>query len=334
MQPRSIALLLVLSACASNNGAGGDDVGVDAPAGSSDAASDAASDGAGVRAIQTVFVIPLENKADVDIYGNTTSAPYINGLFPTANHATNFNDALPNLVSEPHYVWMEAGTNVFSDRTFSNDNDASMANSTGSTQHVVTQLTAAGVPWMTYQEGIVSHTCPITSSGNYAAKHDPFVFFRDVVGTPPSTTASMCADHHKSYADFATDLAGGQLTGYVFITPDLCHDMHGATSCPSQLVSSSAAIKASDTWLAAELPRIIAYAQTHDAVIFLTWDEGSSTNLIPFLALGSHVVPGASATMYTHSSMLKTVEKIFQLPVLASVASANDFGGMFEPGTF
>lgn len=327
MQPKSIALFLAVTACGSSNPAG-DDTTVDAPAGSVDAPRSQPS------AIRTVFVIPLENKADTAIYGNTGDAPYLNGLFATSNHATQFQDELPNLASEPHYVWMEAGTNVFSDRSFTTDNDASMANTTGSTDHLSTQLTAAGVPWMAYQEGITSHTCPITSSGNYAAKHDPFVFFRDVVGTPPSPTASMCADHHKSYADFAADLAGGQLTGYVFITPDLCHDMHGATSCPAQLVSSGAAIKAGDAWLAAELPKIITYAKTHDAVIFLTWDEGSSTNLIPFLALGSHVVPGMSATMYTHSSLIKTVEKIFHLPVLASVSAANDFGGMFEPGTF
>ncbi len=329
MQPKSIALFLALTACGSSNGVSGDDTTVDAPPGSIDAPPDGSA-----SAIRTVFVIPLENKADTAIYGNTTSAPYINSLFATANHSMNFQDELPNLVSEPHYVWMEAGTNVFSDRSFTTDNDSSMANSTGSTDHLSAQLTAAGVPWMAYQEGITSHTCPITSSGNYAAKHDPFVFFRDVVGTPPSATASLCADHHKSYGDFAADLAGGQLTGYVFVTPDLCHDMHGATSCAGQLVSSAAAIKAGDDWLAAELPRIITYAQTHDAVIFLTWDEGSSTNLIPFLALGSHVVPGMSATMYTHSSLVKTVEKIFHLPVLASVSAANDFGGMFAPGTF
>ena len=43
-------------------------------------------------------------------------------------------------------------------------------------------------------------------------------------------------------------------------------------------------IKAGDTWLSTELPRIIAYTQQHhDAVIFLTWDEGDATNLIPFV---------------------------------------------------
>lgn len=300
---------------------------IDAPG---SAGADAAVD-APAR-IRTVFVIPLENKPDTAIYGNTTDAPYINGLFAIANRATNFKDELPSLDSEPHYVWMEAGTNAFSDHTFTTDNDASATNSTSHTEHLVTQLSAAGVPWMSYQEGIAAGKCPISSTGNYAAKHDPFVFFQDVSGTPPSATNAGCIAHHAPYSQLAADLAGGQLTGFVFITPDLCHDMHGALNCPSGTGSSSN-IRAGDTWLAAELPRIIEYANAHDGVIFLTWDEGNSTNIIPFLALGSHVIAGTSATMYTHSSLLKTIEEIFGVPVLASVTSANDFADMFEPGT-
>lgn len=325
---RAAALCVILVACGGGQGAA-DDVSIDAPSGI-DGTADSPS--GNPHPIRTVFVIPMENKADTAIYGNTTNAPYINGLFAIANRATNFRDELPGLDSEPHYVWMEAGTNVFSDRTFNNDNDPSASNSTASTEHLVTQLTAAGVPWTSYQEGITSNTCPVASTGNYAVKHDPFAFFRDVSGSPPSTSNAGCAAHHKPYAHLAADLAAGTVSGYVFITPDLCHDMHGDLSCPSG-ITSNPNIKAGDTWLAAELPRIITYAQTHDAVIFLTWDEGSATNLIPFLALGSHVKLGTSATMYTHSSMLKTTEELLGVPVLASVAASSDFADMFEPGT-
>jgi hypothetical protein len=324
-------LCLVLAACSSDHrgmNSGGDDD-VDAPGpGSADASVDAP------QRIQTIFVIPLENKADTAIYGNTSDAPYINGLFATANHATMFKDELPSLDSEPHYIWMEAGTNAFTDHTFTNDNDSSTSNSTANTEHLVTQLKTAGIPWMSYQQGITAGKCPISSTGDYAAKHDPFVFFQDVVGSPPSANNTYCADHHKPYttAGFSADLANG-LTGYIFITPDICHDMHGSLSCPSG-ISSSSNIKAGDTWLSQELPRIIEYANTHDAVIFLTWDEGSSTNLIPFLALGAHVKPGTSNVMYTHSSLLKTTEEILGVPVLAKVQDANDFADMFEPGAF
>src|SRR5690348_5987659 len=89
--------------------------------------------------IQHVFVIVLENHGASDIYGNTTHAPYINTtLLPLGGRASNFVDKLPSLPSEPHYVWMEAGTNAFSDRTFTNDNNPSSTNSTSSTAHLST----------------------------------------------------------------------------------------------------------------------------------------------------------------------------------------------------
>jgi len=253
-------------------------------------------------------------------------------LAGAAAHATRFGDALPSLPSEPHYVWMEGGTNAFSDHTFTGDGDATASNSTSNTAHLVTQLAAAGIPWMAYQEGIASHTCPIATSGKYVPKHNPFVFFRDIVGSPPSATTPGCASHHKSYADFAADLAQG-LTGYIFITPDLCHDMHGALTCPSGIFDGPN-IKAGDTWLSKELPRIIAYTQSHDdAVIFLTWDEGDSSNVIPFFAIGEHVKGGHTSTVtYSHSSLLKSVEKLLGVPVLPAVESANDLADLFEPG--
>ncbi|MBA3671887.1 MAG: hypothetical protein H0W68_07680 [Gemmatimonadaceae bacterium] len=83
---------------------------------------------------------------------------------------------------------MEAGTNTFGDRTFTSDSDPSSSNTTASTAHLVTQLNTAGVQWHSYQEGITSGTCPISSTGHYVAKHNPFVFFKDIVGATPSST--------------------------------------------------------------------------------------------------------------------------------------------------
>ncbi|MEO6572695.1 MAG: hypothetical protein ABIP89_02560, partial [Polyangiaceae bacterium] len=138
---------------------------------------------------KVIFVIPMENKAQTLIYGDAINAAYINGtLLGAYAHTTNFADELPSLVSEPHYVWMESGTNKFTDHTFTGDGDPSPTNSTSSTAHLVTQLDAAGIPWTSYQEGITAGTCPVTSSAGafYVAKHDPFVFFQDVSGSPPS----------------------------------------------------------------------------------------------------------------------------------------------------
>jgi len=281
-----------------------------------------------------VFVIAMENEPASAIYGSS-SAPYINNeLLPKYAHATGFTDPLPDgIPSEPHYVWMEAGTNKFSDVTFSDDGDPSSGNSTKSTAHLTTQMGAASPPvsWLGYMEGLNSSTgaCPIRSSGVYGAKHDPFVFFQDVAGSPPSTSNAFCADHHRPYAadTFAQDLSQVKVAQYNFISPNLCHDMHGDSACPSGNV-----ITAGDTWLSTTLPPLIAFVNAHHGVIFVVWDEPEGgSNLIPFIAIGPTVKANyTSRVAYTHSSLTKTVEEIFGLPILPTVAGANDFGDLFQ----
>jgi phospholipase C len=285
-------------------------------------------------AIQHIFVIVMENHGASDIYGNTASAPYINGtLLPMYGRATNFIDVLPSLNSEPHYVWMEAGTNTFSDHTFTTDSDPSSSNSTASTAHLSTQIVAAGSTWLSYQESITSTTgsCPITSSGNYAAKHDPFIFFRDVSGSPPSKTNAFCTAHHKPLTALATDLTNNTVAAYNFITPNLCHDMHSNTC-----TGSSDPIKQGDTWLQANVPAIISYVNAHQGVLFIVWDEPvGSTGTIPLIVVGPHVKPNfASSIQYSHSSLVKSAEQILALPTLSTVTGANTFSDFFDAGFF
>ena len=55
----------------------------------------------------------------------------------------------------------------------------------------------------------------------------------------------------------------------------------------------------------------------------------------PFVVVGPHVKPGhASPVGYSHSSYLKSLERIMRVPVLPTVAGAADFGDFFEPGFF
>ncbi len=283
--------------------------------------------------IKNVFVVAMENEPAAAIYGNK-NAPYLNGLLAQYAHATAFTDPLSDGVpSEPHYVWMEAGTNKFSDMTFTGDSDPSAGNSTKNTAHLTTQMMAANPPisWMGAMEGLStsSGACPVNSSGMYAAKHDPFVFFQDIAGSPPSKTNALCGAHHTAFTT-GQAFVQGTVAQYNFISPNLCNDMHGASGCPS-----GDPIAVGDAWLAANLPPLIDYVNAHSGVIFIVWDEPEGgSSLIPFFAIGPHVKPGyTSSVAFTHSSLVKTVEEIFGLPLLPTVASANDFADLFQPGT-
>ena len=285
-------------------------------------------------AIKHVFVIAMENHGASSIYGNMASAPYINTtLLPSYGRATSFVDKLPTLPSEPHYVWMEAGTNAFSDHTFTTDNNPSSTNSTASTKHLTAQIKTAGSSWMSYQEGINSTTgtCPIKGSGNYAPKHDPFVFFRDVSGATPSKTNAYCTAHHKALTKLAGDLANDTVAAYNFITPNLCHDMH-SNSC----AGSSDPIKQGDDWLAANVPAIIDYVNAHDGVLWIVWDEPEgSTGTIPLIVVGPHVRANHASTItYSHGSLVRSVEEILELPTLSAVSNANDFNDFFASGFY
>ncbi|MGZ3458723.1 MAG: alkaline phosphatase family protein [Archangium sp.] len=285
--------------------------------------------------IKYVFVIAMENHAASDIYGSA-SAPYINGtLIPNYGHATAYQDNLASSVpSEPHYVSMEAGTNAFSDITFSTDNNPSSTNSTNSTAHLSTQIKNAtnGVSWMSYQEGLNSTTgsCPIAGSGFYAPKHDPFVFFQDVVGATPSKTNAYCVAHHKPYTSLAADLTNTAVATYNFITPNLCNDMHGASGC-----TDTDYVHAGDVWLQNNLPQLISFVNANNGVIFIVWDEPATTGTMPFLVIGPQVKANyASSVTYTHGSLVKSLEEIMNLPTLSTVSSANDFSGFFNAGMF
>jgi hypothetical protein len=287
-------------------------------------------------AIKYVFVVAMENESASAVYGSS-DAPYLNGLINSYAHTTAFADPLPDAIpSEPHYVWMESGTNAFSDRTFTDDSDPSGSNSTKSTAHLVTQMAAASpaVSWMGWMEGLDSSTgaCPVNSSGFYAAKHDPFVFFQDTAGSPPSASNASCAAHHKAYttASFAQALASGTVAQYNFVVPNVCNDMHGDSACPSSNV-----IAAGDAWLSANLPPIINFVNAHQGVLFIVWDEPEGGTLVPFVAIGPGVKPGYTGKVaYTHGSLTKSVEEIFGLPVLSTVTGVNDFADLFQPGMF
>src|SRR5215831_6104615 len=123
--------------------------------------------------------------------------------------------------SEPNYIWAEAGTNF----GVLNDNDPYAANgptNQNTSQHLSTFLTEGGYTWRSYQEDIdltpvngglsnvplpkSQWTVPLTSfqgnfvSGvnqynnstqyNYAAKHNPMVFFTDSNGGNDSTPSN------------------------------------------------------------------------------------------------------------------------------------------------
>ncbi len=344
---RSLLLCAALCACGSANDVGDGGEPLDAGRHDSNVATDGSrgldadsfdsgvdpdsSDAAPAPHLQTVFIILMENHSWSTISGSS-NANYINNtLVPMGGHATAYNTPKGNHPSEPNYIWLEAGDNL----GITDDGDPS-ANHQSTTDHLVTQLQTANISWRVYPEGMSGADCPLTGSGAYAPKHVPQLYFDDVTNTNDSKSKN-CIAHVKSYTTFHNDLTANLVARYNFIVPNLCNDMHGLSlSCGLQNFGE---IGAGDAWLQAEVPKILASnAYKNNGVLFILWDEGdesifgtASDGPIPMLVISPLAKKGySSPTVFTHSSMLRTLQEIFGVsPFLRDAKSATDLSEFF-----
>ncbi|MBV8634289.1 MAG: hypothetical protein JO002_07345, partial [Burkholderiaceae bacterium] len=213
-----------------------------------------------------------------------------------------------------------------------NDDEPSV-NGLHGVANVATQLTAKGISWKTYQENIDGKSCPLKSNMPYAAKHNPFVFF-DNLTDGFSASSENCIAHNRPFEELKDDLASGKVARYVFITPNMCNDMHGNRYCKAT-IDQYDTIKQGDAWLSQVVPMIKQSAAYKDnGAIFITWDEseGRAEKSIGLIALSPLVKPGYvdSKNLFTHSAMLRTVEDIFALEPLGDAAKSNNLSVLFK----
>jgi hypothetical protein len=76
------------------------------------------------------------------------------------------------------------------------------------------------------------------------------------------------------------------------------------------------------------MPQITESAAFTDSVVFITWDEGSTSinggGRIATLAISPGMTPGARfGGAATHYSMLRTIELAWNLPLLGEAATAS-----------
>jgi hypothetical protein len=272
--------------------------------------------------LDTIFLILMENHDWSTITSAGHSSSYIQSLLAAGAHATRYMNPPGNHPSLPNYIWLEAGDNF----QIADDNGPSSHPLT-TDQHLVDLLETAGVSWKSYDQGVSGSGCPTSSVGDYAVKHDPFVYFTDVNGDP-----NRCETHVRPLGELDHDLGpNGVVARYNFITPDLCHDMHD--SCAPTYDS----IAQGDGWLASEIPKIQASKTYAHAAILVTWDEGEpGDGPIGMIALSPFARAGVSSdTPYDHSSTLRTVEEIMgvsQTTLLGGAASATDLADLFAAG--
>ena len=278
-----------------------------------------------------VVLIVEENHGFSQIIGNP-AAPNINQLANTFGLATSFfAEADP---SAPNYVAMLGG-NFFGIA----DNDAYYLH-TLDKPSLMSQLEAAGLTWKAYLQGLpypgfrgvcYPNRCNGVPDldGLYSSKHNGVIYFKNVQ-TSDSERKKMVP-----LESLAADLAAGP-PNFVYIVPDLCHDMHGA---PPYCVDTGNPGDRNDNHLVAEGDKLVGklvsqithapFWSTGNNAIVITFDEGADgdtagccdanpgTGHIATVVITSRGPRGVKdAHSYNHYSMLGSIQRAFGLSCL------------------
>ncbi len=363
------AALLVLAAASLSYGSQAATAGTPANA----AAPAATTAGQGyLPGAKHVFVINLENKGYDTTWGPASAAPYLSqtlrsqGVLLNQYYGTAHN-------SQPNYVaqisgqgpnpQMQADCQTYS--PFVGTGTASQGQAVGdgcvfpaSVPTVAGQLTAAGKTWKGYMEdmgtpcrhpalGAVDDTQKAKVGDQYAARHNPFVYFAGITDSPD------CARNDVDLTALKTDLASvGTTPNLSMITPNLCHDGHDAPCVDGQ----PGGLPGADDWLKQWVPAITSSpAFKQDGVLVITFDEsdgpqsdataccgetsgpnspepgitGPGGGRVGALVLSPFTKGGTwSTTPYNHYSLLGSIEDTFGLPYLgyAGAPGLNRFG--------
>ncbi|HEX4654915.1 MAG TPA: alkaline phosphatase family protein [Mycobacteriales bacterium] len=181
--------------------------------------------------------------------------------------------------------------------------------------------------------GAQDHTQSATAKDQYAARHNPFVYFHSLLDT------GLCKKHVVPLTALQSDLKQVSTTPrFSFITPNLCNDGHD-TNCAGKDAKGSTAggLVSVDHFLSVWVPRIKqSPAFQRDGLLIITTDEASTSDASACcneqpgpsdpqpgihgpgggrtgaLVIGHCVGGGRKVkTPYNHYSLLRTLEDLF-----------------------
>src|SRR3989475_1312927 len=255
-----------------------------------------------------LVIILMENHNLCDILVSCGgSARYMSNLadawgLAQNDHYCNVNPSLPN------YLCLSGGSD-FGCGGYDGDPDSNPCTSAAwSAPNIVDRLEGAGLTWKAYMEDMPGN-CYGANSGDYAVRHNPFVYYNDIMSN--SNRCGRIVPAGASDSALISDLASTTTaSNYMWLTPNKCNDMH---SCP---------IGTDYAYLADLVQRILSSSvfTTQRAALLITFDEGYGQPI--YTAWAGRVVKPASTSSvaYDHFSVLATIESNWNLSNL----TAND----------
>jgi hypothetical protein len=322
--------------------------------------------------VNHVFIIVLENENADSTFGPDTAAPYLahtlrsRGAF-LPNYYAIGHESLDNYIAmvsgQAPNTQTQADCMVYTNFKPGTPTSNGQYRGTGCVYPapvatIANQLEASGHTWKGYMDGMNGKAPPgadircrhpaINTQDNtqtaevgdqYAARHNPFVYFHSIIDSP------TCTQHDVGYVHLSDDLRSKQTTpNYSFITPNLCHDGHDSP-CVS---GEPGGLETADEWLAHNVPQILRSPAFGDrGLLIVTFDEaegdgsdadssaccneqpgpntinpgaltiGPGGGKVGAVALSPCITPGTTVqAAYNHYSLLRWVEDNFDLPHL------------------
>lgn len=248
----------------------------------------------------TIFTIVMENRGYDEIIGNP-QMPYLNQLANTYANLTNYHaNQHPSL---PAYLVMTSG------QTWGVTDDG--YHLIPGNENIFAQMDAARVSWRAYAESM-GRPCRTTDTNLYASRHNPSVYYQSVLANQ-----NACSQKVVDLSQLSADLANPPK--YVWITPNLQHDIHDGTRAQG------------DAWLSQVIPQIMASpGYQRGGVIFILFDESYQGSRLPAVVISESLRGRQDATAYDHRSYLAGVQDLLGIGRLPATQDVTSMAGMFR----
>jgi hypothetical protein len=277
-----------------------------------------------------VVIVILENHNYDQILGNS-AAPYLNSLVRDSATALFTQSYALTHPSQPNYLMLFSG----SDQGVINNDVPEIL--PFSSPNLGAGLLQAGRTFAGYSEDLPAIGFDGKSSGYYARKHNPWVNWQgaDKNGIPGTFNLPLMS--FPSNFDLLPTVS--------FVIPNQDHDMHNGTD-PKR-------INKADVWLSDHLNGYVQWAQSHNSLVIITFDEGhvrngnllnrilsfihdeeevgsSESNHIFTVFVGEMVKHGSYDQKIDHYSVLRTIEEMYSLSRAGSSAASSEISNVWK----
>ncbi len=239
-------------------------------------------------AFTKVMMVVLENTN----YAAAIAQPFLSDL--TKKGALLENISAETHPSQGNYIAMLAGD------TYGINDDK---NIDLDIKHIGDMLDAKGLTWKAYVEDYPGNCFLGATSAKFARKHVAFLSFKNVTTNPDRCKNIVNA------SQMDLDIKSNSLPNYSIYIPNLTNDGHNTN------------VTFADKYMSKKFGPLLQNQNFMDQMLFIvTFDESESkgSNQIYTVLLGNDVIAGSqSKKAYTHYSILKTIETVWNLGTLA-----------------